>query len=91
MVQQALWKFETVEEASAWAQENNISGAIIIVRIDGKWVAHMVEDDYSITPICDCNGEMVVVDIYDGGDTDGYADHEMSMVHIYDGGGPSGI
>ena len=38
-----------------------------------------------------CDGEMVEVDIYDGGDADGYTDDEMSVVQIYDGGGAAGI
>lgn len=86
---QELQKFESKEEASQWAKENNQSGRIVVVRIDSKWVAHMVEDDYSVTPICDCKGQMVVVDIYDGGDADGHED--ATEVQIWDGGGAAGI
>lgn len=84
-------KFETVEEAEQWAQEAKKSGTIVVVRVDSKWVAHIVEDDYSVTPICDCNGNMVIVDIYDGGDADGYDESEQIEVQIWDGGSAAGI
>lgn len=86
---QEMQKFESKAEASQWARENQKSGVIVVVRIDGKWIAHMVEDDYRVTPICNCNGEMVVIDIYDGGDADGHEDAES--VQIYDGGGAAGF
>ena len=87
---QKVNKFDTIESASQWAKDNNETGIIVVVRIDGKWIAHMVEDDYSVTPICDCNGQMVEVNIYDGGDADGYNEEEMSVVQFYDGGGAAG-
>lgn len=86
-----LDKFESVDEASAWAKQNKKSGIIVVVRINGKWIAHMVEDDYSVTPICDCNGEMVEVNIFDGGDGDGYDESETPEILIYDGGSAFGI
>lgn len=88
---QELRKFETIEAAEKWAQESKNAGSIVVVRIDSKWVAHIVEDDYSVTPICDCNGEMVVVDIYDGGDADGYDESEQIEVQTWDGGSAAGI
>lgn len=88
---QELKKFETIEEAKAWAQETKNSGTIVVVRIDSKWIAHVVEDDYSVTPICNCNGEMVEVNIFDGGDGDGYNEEEIIEVQIWDGGGAAGI
>lgn len=69
---QEMQKFESVEEASQWAQENKKTGVIVVVRIDGKWIAHMVEDNYDVTPICDCNGNEIEISISDGGDSDGY-------------------
>lgn len=86
-----LRKFKTIEDAEAWAKESKESGAVVVVRIDGKWIAHIVEDNYSVTPICDCNGEMVVVDIYDGGDADGYDETEQIEVVVWDGGNAAGI
>ena len=84
-------KFESTEDAAQWARENEKSGVIVVVHIDGKWIAHMVEDDYSITPICNCDGQMVEIDIYDGGDADGYDDIELLEVQIWDGGSAAGI
>ena len=86
---QEMQKFGSIKDASEWARENKKTGIIVVVRIDGKWIAHMVEDDYSVTPICDCNGDMIVVDIYDGGDADGHDD--ATEVFVWDGGGVAGI
>lgn len=85
-----LRKFTSIEDAKTWAQESKESGTVIIVRIDGKWIAHIVEDDYTVTPICDCNGNMVVVDIRDGGDADGYTLEEEVQVTVWDGGSATG-
>lgn len=86
---QQINKFETLATAVLWAQENNAGGSIIAVRINGKWIAHMVEDDCDITPICNCDGEMMEIDIYDGGDADGYGTEEIHQ--IFDGGGAAGL
>lgn len=86
-----LRKFVSIEDAEAWAQESKEFGTVIVVRIDGKWIAHIIEDDYTVTPICDCNGNMVVVDIRDGGDADGYDENEQIEVQIWDGGNAAGI
>lgn len=85
---QELQKFETVEEAEAWANETKQSGTIVVIRIDNKWIAHIVEDDYSVTPICDCNGDAVIVNLIDGGDGDGYTQEEI--IQYWDGGGAAG-
>lgn len=86
---QEMQKFESVDEAKQWARENQKSGVIVVVRIDGKWIAHMVEDDYDVTPICNCDGQMIEIDIYDGGDADGY-DEQTEAVQVWDGGGAAG-
>lgn len=85
---QELQKFESVAEAEQWAKDAQKSGVIVVVRIDTKWIAHMVEDDYTVTPICDCDGEMVEVPSLDGGDADGYVVEEL--IQIWDGGGAAG-
>jgi hypothetical protein len=85
---QELHKFESVEDASQWARENQKSCVIVVVNIGSKWVAHMVEDDYSVTPICNCNGEIININYIDGGDGDGHA--YVEDVHIWDGGGAAG-
>ena len=86
---QELKKFENIVDAAVWAKENAQSGIIIVIKIDGKWIAHIVEDDYSVTPICDCDGQMVEIDMYDGGDANGHED--ITEVIIWDGGGAAGI
>ena len=91
MGKQELRKFTTIEDAARWALESKSAGSIIVVRIDSKWIAHIIEDDYSVSPICNCNGEMVVIDIYDGGDADGYDDSEQVEVRTWDGGNAAGI
>lgn len=83
-----LKRFNSIEEAEEWARENKNPGAIVVVRIDSKWIAHIVEDNYSVTPICDCDGHMVEVNIIDGGDGDGYEDAEI--IQYWDGGGAAG-
>lgn len=83
-------KFDSKEDAAQWARDNKKTGIIVVIRIDGKWIAHMVEDDYNITPICNCDGQMVEVEIFDGGDADGY-DETVEIVQYWDGGGAAGL
>lgn len=85
---QEMHKFDTIAEAQTWAKENEQTGVIVVIRDGSKWVAHMVEDDYSITPICNGNGEKVEITILDGGDGDGYTIDEL--VTYWDGGGAAG-
>ena len=85
---QELKKFYSLEEAEAWAKDAQVSGVIVTVYVDSKWIAHMVEDDYSVTPICDCDGDMVEVPVLDGGDGDGYTKDEL--IQIWDGGSAAG-
>lgn len=87
---QELQKFESVEEAEKWAKESQKSGVIVAIHINSKWIAHMVEDDYSVTPICDGNGNAVEIHL-DGGDSDGYTEEEIIEVTVWDGGGAAGI
>ena len=85
---QEMKKFDSVEDAASWARENKQTGIIVVVRIDTKWVAHMMEDDYDVTPICDCDGEMVEIPNLDGGDADGYVEEEV--IQYWDGGSAAG-
>ena len=85
-------KFANMVEAAKWAVSEGQSGDIIIIKIDGRWIAHIVEDDKSISPICDKNGEEVVVKIFDGDDANGIEnDPDVMLVQIYDGGGAAGL
>lgn len=87
---QQLMKFNSIQEAEVWAQENKKSGSIIAIHIDSRWIAYIVEDNYSITPICNRNGEMVEIN-YDGGDGDGYNKIEQVEAQIWDGGNAAGV
>ena len=46
-------KFNTIEEAEKWAKTDKNIGAIISVNTGEKWKSHIVEDDYSLVPVCD--------------------------------------
>ena len=87
---QELQKFESIEEAEKWAKSAQKSGVIVAIHINSKWIAHMVEDDYTVTPICDSNGNAVEIRL-DGGDSDGYTEEEIIDVQIWDGGSAAGI
>ena len=83
-----LIKFTNMIDAAKWAVTEGVPGDIIIIRLDEGWVPHVVEDDKSLTPICDCNGEPMIVNIIDGGDGDGYTDEEL--IQYWDGGNAAG-
>lgn len=85
---QELTKFTNIVDAAQWAVESGQAGDIVVVKLDVGWVPHVVEDDKSLNPICNCDGEMVVVSIMDGGDGDGYTTEET--ICIWDGGGAAG-
>lgn len=86
---QKLIKFNNIVDAAKWAVEIGQAGDIVVVKLDEGWVPHIVEDDKSLTPICNCDGETVVINLVDGGDGDGYTADEV--VQIYDGGGAAGF
>jgi hypothetical protein len=86
---QKLNKFESIVDASKWAVESGEAGDIVVVKLDIGWVPHIVEDNKSLTLICDCDGDMLVVNVLDGGDGDGYNKEEIFQ--IWDGGSAAGI
>lgn len=86
---QEFIKFNDVVKAAQWALTEGESGDIIVIKMDGKWYAYIVEDDKSISPICDENGQEVTVN-FDGDDADGIHG-EVEEVQIFDGGGAAGI
>ena len=85
---QQFVKFENMVDAAIWAKDNGTAGDIIVVKLDIGWVPHIIEADKSLTPICNCEGEMVTIDIADGGDGDGYTPDEGFQ--YWDGGGAAG-
>ena len=86
---QQLTKFTDIVEAAMWALQEGEPGDIIAIKMDGQWIAHIVEDDKSISVICDANGKEAVITL-DGDDADGI-EGEVEYIHIFDGGGAAGI
>ena len=85
---QQFTKFDNIVDAASWAKENGSAGDIIVVKLEEGWVPHVVEDDKSLEAICNCDGEMIVVNVVDGGDGDGYEQEEI--IQYWDGGGAAG-
>lgn len=83
-----LIKFTSMVDAAKWAVAEGVPGDIVVIKLDEGWVPHVVEDDKSLSPICDCNGEPMVVNLIDGGDGDGYTEEDSYCV--WDGGGAAG-
>jgi len=99
---QQLTKFNSMVDAAKWSVESGQPGDIIVVKLDVGWVPHVVEDDKSLTPICNCDGEMVTI-TFDGDDADGVADNEdvvyydgnhvgdKEIIQYFDGGSAFGL
>lgn len=77
-------KFNGMVEAAQWAKENGKAGDIIVVKLDVGWVPHIVEDDKSLSPICNCDGDEVILH-FDGEDADGIDAEEEETVLYFDG------
>ena len=98
---QTLNKFTSIVDAAKWAVESGQAGDIVVVKLDAGWVPHVVEDDKSLTPICNCDGEMVTINL-DGDDADGLVEDEIeiyydgnyveneNVIQYYDGGSAAG-
>ena len=80
-------KFTNMVDAAKWAVTEGVPGDIVIIKLDEGWVAHVVEDDHSLSSICDCDGNMIIID---GDDSDGM-DEEEEILNIWDGGNAAGI
>lgn len=81
-----LTKFENMIDAAKWAVNEGAPGDIVIIKLDEGWTAHVIEDDRSLSPICDCDGNMIIID---GDDSDGMEEEEI--INIWDGGSAAGI
>ena len=82
-------KFTNMVDAAKWASESGEAGDIVVIKLDNGWVPHIVEDDKSLSPICNCDGEEIVVKVADGDDANGYGPYEE--YNIWDGGSAAGI
>ena len=88
---QQLIKFNSMVEAAKWAIAEGEAGDIIVIKLDDGWVPHVVEDDKSLSPICNEDGEMITINL-DGDNADGIEDDsDVEIIKIFDGGGASGI
>lgn len=87
---QQFTKFDNMVDAAKWAVASGQAGDIVVIKLDVGWVPHVVEDNKSLTPICNCEGEMVTVNLADGGDADGYNEEEAIEITVWDGGGAAG-
>ena len=98
---QSFTKFTSLVDAAKWALTDGQAGDIIVVKLDIGWVPHVVEEDKSLTPICNCDGEMVTITL-DGDDADGVSEDEVevyydgnhvenNLIQYFDGGSATGI
>lgn len=85
---QQFTKFDSIIDAARWASESGNPGDIIVVKLDIGWVPHIIEDNKSLTPICDCDGKELILNL-DGDDANGYGEEEIFQ--IWDGGSAAGI
>lgn len=85
---QQFTKFDNIVDAATWAKESGKAGDIIVVKLDIGWVPHVVEDDKSLSAICNCDGDEIVLN-FDGDDANGFEEEEEFQ--IWDGGNAAGI
>ncbi len=98
---QVMKKFDNIVDAAKWSLDYGSAGDIIVIKLDIGWVPHVIEDDKSLTPICNCDGEMMTI-TFDGDDADGIPEDEIELfydgnhtndvggIQYYDGGGAAG-
>lgn len=77
-------KFNNIVEAAQWAKESGNPGDIIVVKLDAGWVPHVIEDDKSLSAICNCDGDEIILQL-DGDDANGINAEEEDMVLYFDG------
>lgn len=99
---QQLIKFTSMTDAVKWAMESGQPGDIVVIKLNAGWVPHVVEDNKLLTPICNCDGEMVTIAL-DGDNADGIPDDEIEiyydgnymedekLIQYFDGGSATGI
>jgi len=99
---QQFVKFNNEVDAAKWALDNGEPGDIIVVHLTVGWVPHTIENDRSIKPICNCEGEMMIIAL-DGDDADGIPEDEVEiyydgnymddadLIRCFDGGNAAGI
>lgn len=61
---QELKKFNNMVDAAKWAKEEGTAGNIVVVYVEDKWVPYVAENDLTLSPICDCSGEIMNMGTY---------------------------
>lgn len=61
---QELKKFDNMVDAANWAKEDGAAGDIIVVYVEDQWTPYVVEEDLSLSQICDCSGEAINMGTY---------------------------
>lgn len=104
---QEMKKFDNMVAAAQWANESGSAGDIIVIRLEVGWVPHVVEDDKSLSPICNGDGDEIILQ-FEGDDADGINEAELGdeetvlyfdgnytaddeAVQCFDGGAASGV
>lgn len=101
---QEMKKFSNMIDAAQWVKENGDAGDIIVIKLEAGWVPHVIEDDKSLSAICNCDGEEIVLQ-FDGDDADGidedeeeilyfdgnFINDDSEIIQYFDGGSASGI
>ena len=78
---QQFIKFKNMVDAAQWANENGTAGDIVVIKLDIGWVPHVVEDDKSLSAICDCDGDEIIIQL-DGDDADGIDENEEEILYF---------
>ena len=47
----SIKRFDTIHEAEQWAKTYKETGLLVSVKIDSKWVAHVIDYDFSVVKI----------------------------------------
>ena len=87
---QEFIKFTNIVDAALWALNEGEPGSIVVVKLEEGWVPHVIEDDRSLSPICNDSGEMVTIN-FDGDDADGINEEDVEIIQYFDGGSAAGI
>ena len=61
---QELKKFNDMTDAAKWVKEEGTAGNIVVVYVEDKWVPYVIENDLTLSPICDCSGEIMNMGTY---------------------------
>lgn len=87
---QEFIKFTNIVDAALWALNEGEPGSIVVIKLEEGWVPHVIEDDRSLSPICNDSGEMVTIN-FDGDDADGINEEDVEIIQYFDGGSAAGI